>query len=123
MSWDAYVDLLAKQTHAAAIISVEGALCAKTNNFSATPTNMIHWSKMLKDPSLARQHGIPFDQRKLFPLEYSKDYIHAMQDEWNVYMKKTNTVVVISVCGGGKPQIEAKNQVFNVAKILLDAGC
>ncbi|EAX94737.1 hypothetical protein TVAG_480180 [Trichomonas vaginalis G3] len=122
MSWDAYVDMLQGQTNAAAIFSVEGALCAKTENFPATPTNLIHWSKMLKDPSLARQHGIPYDKQKLFPLEYTTDYIHAMQDELNIYMKKTASVVVVGLCGGDKPQNDAKNQVLNVAKILTEAG-
>lgn len=122
MSWDAYVQMLDTQTCAAAIISIEGALCAKSADFTATPTNLVHWSKMLKDPSLARQHGIPYDKIKLFPLEYTTDYIHAMCDELNIYMKKTATVVVIGLCGGDRPQNDAKNQVLNVAKILIDAG-
>lgn len=122
MSWDAYVQMLDNQTTAAAIISIDGALCAKSAAFAATPTNLIHWSKMIKDPSLARQHGVPYDKAKLFPLEYSSDFLHAMRDELNLYMKKTSSVVVIGVCAGDKPQSEARKQVLNVAKILIDAG-
>lgn len=45
-----------------------------------------------------------------------------MRDELNLYMKKTSSVVVIGVCAGDKPQSEARKQVLNVAKILIDAG-
>jgi hypothetical protein len=122
MSWEAYVQMLDDTTIAAAIISVEGALCAKSESFKATQKNMVHWTKMLKDPPLARQHGIEYGDQKLFALEFKPDYLHAMCDDVNIYMKKSNTVVVIGVCDQTKAQEDAKAAVLNLSKMLFDAG-
>ena len=122
MSWEAYVQMLDEPTTAACILSLEGALCAKSENFQGTAKNLLHWSKMLKDPQLARQHGIEYGEQKLFALEYQPDYIHAMRDDLNIYMKKTNQVIVVGLCDQTKAQADAKEAVFKVYKILFDAG-
>ena len=122
MSWDPYVQMLDDTTIAGAIFSVDGAICAKSPTFQATAKNVLHWSKMLKDPPLARQHGIEYGEQKMFALEYQADYIHAMCDDLNIYMKKSNTVVVVGLCDQTKAQEDAKASVFKVSKILFDAG-
>ena len=122
MSWDAYVQMLDEPTTAACILSDEGALCAKSEGFQGTAKNLIHWSKMLKDPQLARQHGIEYGDLKLFALEYQPDYIHAMRDDLNIYMKKSNQVIVVGLCDQTKAQQDAKNGVLKVYEILHKAG-
>lgn len=122
MSWQTYVDMLEHATYAAAIFSIKGALCAKSSNFAGNSKNLVYQSKMFSDPLLARQHGIEYNDIKMFSLEYSNDFIHAMHDELNIYMKKANSVIVVGLCGGDKPQNDARNQVINIAKILSDSG-
>jgi len=122
MSWEAYVAMLDDSTMGAAVISAEGALCAKSENFKGQQADFIQWGKYLKDPPLARQHGVSYGEKKLFAVEYSNDFLYARCDDLCLFIKKSKSVFVTGISDSGKSPDDAKAAVIRVSKILEDAG-
>ena len=122
MGWEDYVNMLNDFTVASAVISNEGALCAKSDGFIGTQNDFVQWSKIFKDPPLARQHGVSYGDKKLFALEYTDDFLFARCDEFCVFMKKSRTVFVVGCSDGVKLLEDTKREVLRVSKILFDAG-
>lgn len=123
MSWQPYVDLMKASTTSAAIISLEGIECGSSENWKAEKVELKRWAKMFNDPAIARQAGITYDGTKYFALEANNSFIHALHDHFSIYMKKTNSVIVIGTADDSISHEECKNEVTRVAQTLIDMGC
>ena len=121
MSWNDQLAVLKTQSTGCAIITQQGALCAKEGKWDATADELVKYTTYFSEPSPALA-GFYYAGQKYICNNASTEMVVAMKGKNAVVLQKTKTLIIAGYTDGTYHPASLSGSVAKVANYLSSSN-